>query len=168
MGKAVRWLGRETREILPAFVYFSVVFSIVIVTDALYVRGYPVRGVHFAEALILALIVSKAMLVADALPFVDAFPRRPLAYNTVFKTIIYTVAAVLIYLAERTVRLAIEYAGRPGFDERLEHGVPWSRFWMVIIWLLAAFLVFVSYRELDRRLGGTLRRMFFGGVDEQA
>jgi len=159
MGKAIRWMGRETLEIMPAFAFFSIAFSIVIATDTLYVRGYAIHGLHFVGAIVLALIVSKAMLIADAIPFVDAFPHRPLIYNTVWKTCIYTGVAVLIYFAERAIRLAIQGA-------RLEHGIPWSRFWMVIIWLLVTFLVYVSYRELDRRLGqGKLRQQFLGAAD---
>jgi hypothetical protein len=35
-----------------------------------------------------ALIVAKAVLVADALPFTNIFARRPLAYPIVWKSLI--------------------------------------------------------------------------------
>lgn len=162
MSKVPGWLLHEAREILPAFVFFSIAFSIVILTDALYVEGYTVSGFHFAAALVLALIVSKAMLVADKLPFLDAFREKPLAYNTVWKTAIYSTVATLIYFAEKVVRIGAMHAGLVAADPRLMHGIAWSRFWMVLIWLVVAFLVFVSYVELDRRLGsGKLRRIFW-------
>lgn len=162
MAKALKWMKHEARELLPAFVFFSLAFCIVVVTDALYVKGYHIQGFHIAGALILALIVSKAMLLANMLPFVDAFPNRPLIYNTVWKTSVYTVTAVFIYFMERIIRTAAMHA-RLTNDPSLTHGIPWPRFWAVLIWLVVVFLVFVSYSELDRRLGnGKLRRMFFG------
>lgn len=167
MAKALGRFAREAREILPAFVFFSVAFSIVIVTDALYVKGYPINTFHFAGAVILALIVSKAMLVANMLPFLDAFPHKPLVYNTIWKTTIYTALATLTYFTERIVRLAAERAGLTAPDPRL-HTLMWSRFWMVLIWLLVAFLIFVGYTELDRKLGGgKLRRIFFSTAADQ-
>jgi hypothetical protein len=158
MGKVLRWFGGEIREILPAFVFFSVVLCVVVATDALYVRGISVKAIHIITALILALTVSKAILLANALPFIDAFPRHPLVYNTAWKTAIYTVAAVLIYFLER----AIEAASHHHSLWQEIGSIPWSRFWMVIIWLLVGFVVFVGYVEVDRRLGGRLKSMFFG------
>jgi len=162
MGKALNWVRHEIREMLPAFIFFSIAFAIVIFTDALFVRGDHISGMHIAMALVLGLIVSKAMLLANTLPFIDAFRRRAAAYNTTWKTAIYTVAAVLVYFMERLVEAIVHDRSFWGELGR----IPWSRFWMVIIWLLVAFLIYVGYSEIDRRLGeGRLRRLFFGRSD---
>lgn len=164
MGGLLRRLAREIREILPAFVFFTIMFSIVIATDALYVRNSHVNEVHFAAALILGFIVSKGMLLANMLPFIDAFPRRPLVYNIAWKTGIYTIVDVSIYFLERFIEAAVHHREL----STAVAGVQWSRFWMVIIWLLVSFLVFVSYLELDRRLGhGKLRQLLFCPLSDQ-
>lgn len=84
-----------------------------ILTDALYVRGYKISGTHFVVALAIGLIVAKVMLIANALPFVDAFPERPLIYNTVWKTTIYSILAVAFYLAEHYAKAAVEASSEP-------------------------------------------------------
>lgn len=158
MGKALKLVRHEVRELLPAFIFFSIAFAIVIFTNALFVRGESVSPMHLAEALILGFIVSKAMLIADALPFIDAFGRSAAAYNTAWKTVLYTTAAVSIYFLERVV----EALTRHHSLAREFGSIRWSRFWMVVVWLLVAFLIYVGYSEIDRRLGsGKLRKLFF-------
>lgn len=162
MSKALERLEHEFLKMLPAFVFFAFAFSIVVITDGLYVEGYGIQGFRIAEAIILALIVSKAMLLANMLPFVDAFPNKPLVYNTAWKTCIYTMAALAIYFAERTLRIVAMHAKLTGAEPQLTRPFPWSRFWVVIIWLVVLFSLFVSYAELDRKLGrGQLKRLFF-------
>lgn len=162
MSRVLKRVEHEFLKLLPAFLFFSVAFSIVVTADALYVRGSRMHGFRIVGAIVLALIVSKAILVANMLPFVDAFRNRPLVYNTVWKTCLYTVVALWTYFTERTIRLAAMDAHLTRPDPQLMHPFPWTRFWVVMIWLLVSFFIFVSYAELDRKLGrGRLRRLFF-------
>jgi hypothetical protein len=50
---------------------------------------------------VMALILGKAVLLADLLLFINRYPTKPLLYNVVWKTAIYTLVALLVhYLAQ--------------------------------------------------------------------
>ena len=50
-----------------------------------------------------ALILGKAVLIADLLPMINRFPNKPLIYNVGWKTLIYLLLATLIHYLERLV-----------------------------------------------------------------
>src|SRR3982751_3000921 len=60
----------------------------------------PSSSVSIAVA---ALILGKAVLLADMLPMINRFPDKPLIYNIAWKTLIYWLVATLIHYLERLV-----------------------------------------------------------------
>ncbi|HXK24688.1 MAG TPA: hypothetical protein VMS55_18605 [Myxococcota bacterium] len=53
-----------------------------------------------------ALILGKAVLIADLLPMVNRYPGRPLAFNVTWKTTIYLLIAGVIHYLERLVEFS--------------------------------------------------------------
>ena len=48
-----------------------------------------------------ALILGKAVLIADLMPMINRYPYKPLIYNVAWKTTIYMVVASLLHYFER-------------------------------------------------------------------
>jgi hypothetical protein len=71
----------EFREALPPMIFFFISFHIVVFDRRLMLRQYGLPLSSVVGATIAALIVTKIVLIADMLPFVNRFPDRPLMYN---------------------------------------------------------------------------------------
>jgi hypothetical protein len=105
-------------------------------------------------------------MVVDLLPFVNRFPDKPIAYNIVWKTIIYLLAALLVRYVEHLIPFIRKYgdiaiANRHLFDE-----VIWPHFLIVQLWLLVLFLMYCTLMEFVRVLGRErIRSLFFGPVE---
>jgi len=47
-----------------------------------------------------ALILGKAVLIADMVPMINRFPNKPLIYNVAWKTVIYWLLSAVIHYLE--------------------------------------------------------------------
>jgi hypothetical protein len=113
-------------------------------------------------ATLAALLVGKAVLITDILPFMRHFDGAPLIHPILFKSAIYWVCVLLVRLAERLVHFL--YAGHAivDFPAHLVEHFSWARFLSIQIWLMVLFLVYVTIHELNILFGdGELIRLFF-------
>jgi hypothetical protein len=156
-------LKHELRELIPPFVFFFIAFHVIAITRALMLEEYDVHVWTFAAATLSALVVAKAVLLADYLPIVDRFPDRPLIYNVVWKTLIYTVGAMFLHYLEHLIKFWRQSGSLAEGNRQLLSEVVWPHFWAVQMWLVVLLFVYCSLREINRQLGpGRLRDMFFG------
>ena len=91
-------VGEEFRKILPPTIYFFVMLHVVALVRALMLRGTGIALVTPWEIAVSALILGKAVLLADLMPLVNRYPEKPLAYNIVWKSVIYLLVASAIPL----------------------------------------------------------------------
>lgn len=159
LGKA----KREVLHLLPVVVFFFLAFNIVAVCHGLMTRGYTKWATGFALATALALVVGKGIVVAEALPFLEAFRARPLIYPTVWKASVYIVVALLLRYLELLGEAFSRFHGIDAANHRVFAETNWPRFWAVEI-ILAIFLcAYAGLSELSRAMGpGELRKAFFG------
>jgi hypothetical protein len=73
----VAFLLKEVREMIPPALFFAVGFNIIVLTTQLILDDYLVQLGSFLIATAAALVVGKAVLIADALPFLRRFDRAP-------------------------------------------------------------------------------------------
>jgi Ni/Fe-hydrogenase subunit HybB-like protein len=132
-------------------------------TKRLMLQQYGIPFSDFAAVVVGALIVGTVVLIADALPFINKFPGKPLIYNVAWKTIIYVLAAFLVRLAEHLVPLIIKYGSLRDAMARVVNEVVWPHFWVIYLWLSVLLFVYCSLRELIRAVGrDQVLRLFFG------
>jgi hypothetical protein len=163
MPRAVARVKEEIRTILTAAVFFSTGFSLIILADRLVTRGSGIEIASFGRALIGGLIVAKVLLVVDLLPFVHAFPNKPLVHNIIWKSSMYIAGSLLFRYLEPLVKSLFSGMGLAAshFSALGEFMQP--RFWAIEIWLAMLLVVFVTMRELSRVVGKEeLRLMFLG------
>src|SRR5262245_29284725 len=90
----------ELRGALPPTIFFFVGFNFVVLTTNLLVADYAVAVSNFMLATVAALVVGKAVITANAMPFLKLFDRAPLIQPILYKTAIYWVAVFFARLAE--------------------------------------------------------------------
>ncbi|MDH3893092.1 MAG: hypothetical protein OES78_00900 [Chromatiales bacterium] len=78
ISKFFRFIGREVREILPATIFFPILFHLVSMTKSLILSEHSIPLSHSATATVLALVVAKVILIADTLPTMKSFADKPL------------------------------------------------------------------------------------------
>ena len=128
------------------------------------------RGSHFQplstmSIAIASLILGKAVLIADMLPPINRYPHKPLAYNIVWKTLIYLVTASIIHYVERLIDLSRQAGGIIAGNEKLFAEMVWPHYWAVEIILFLLILMYCTVRELARVIGNKkMFRLFFGPV----
>jgi hypothetical protein len=162
--KLIQFVGKELRELVPPTIFFFIAFHILVFLRALMLRQYGVQLSSVAGATVGALVVAKVVLIADALPFVNRFPAKPLIYNVVWKTLMYVVAALIVHYLEHLIPVWWRVGSLTAANRQLLDEVVWPHFWAIQLWLLVLLFLYCSLRELVRALGpGVVRRMFFGG-----
>jgi NAD(P)-dependent dehydrogenase (short-subunit alcohol dehydrogenase family) len=71
------FLIKEFREVVPPTLFFGVGFNLIVLTTKLILADYKVQFANFMVATMLALVVAKSVLVANALQFLRHFDRHP-------------------------------------------------------------------------------------------
>lgn len=165
-GLALRFALRirhELREALAPTAFFFIGFNFIVLTTNLLVAHYAVAVSNFMLATLGALVVGKAVLTANAMPFLKRFDRAPLIQPILFKTAIYWIAVLIARLAERFLRFTLIDGNSPGdFAAYLITSFSWQRFVAISLWILVLFLIYVTASELIQLLGKSdMRRLFF-------
>lgn len=153
MNKVIERVRREVLHILPAFVFFLVMFNILVVTRALALKQYGITPHASAVAIIGALIVAKVILIADKIPFLNQYPGKPLIWNILLKTIAFTVIAFLFLIIEELIRQARQDGGFSGAFASFGADIIWPIFWIRFMWLAILLLFYCAAVELFRVIG---------------
>jgi hypothetical protein len=163
MSKAFEKIKEEFLALLPPTVFFFVALHIVALVRSLMVHGTGLPIISSGQIAMGALILGKAVLLADLLPAINRFPDKPLAYNVAWKTAIYFAIATFIHYLERLFDFWKEAGGFAAANEKLLATIIWPHFWGIQIILLVLILNFCVLRELGRVIGPEkLMAMFFG------
>jgi hypothetical protein len=156
-------LLHEFREVLPPTIFFFVGFNFVVFTTNLLVAQYSVAVSNFMLATVAALVVGKAVLVANHMPLLRRYDRAPLLQPILFKTAFYWVIVFFARLLERFVHFSLIERNPPGdFFPYLITTFSWHRFSAISLWILVLFLIYVTASEFSQLFGrGELQRLFF-------
>ncbi len=162
MNRVVEKLKEEFLAVLPPTLFFFISLHIIGLVRVLMTQGTGLPVTSSAQIALAALILGKAVLLADLWPPINRFPERPLAYNIVWKTVIYYAVASFIHYLERLYDFAKEAGGIVPGNEKLLSEIVWPHFWALQIILLVIIFNYCVIRELGRILGERrMIRMFF-------
>jgi hypothetical protein len=162
MRKAAEKLKEEFLAVLPPTIFFFIALHVIGLVRALLTKGTGLPLVSSAQIALAALIIGKAVLLADHWPPINRFPEKPLIYNIVWKTIIYFAVASIIHYLERLFDFAKAAGSIAAGNEKLLSEIVWPHFWGLQIVLLVVILNYCVIRELGRALGEKrVFRLFF-------
>ena len=163
MTKLFTKLNEEFFALLPPTIFFFVALHIVAFVRVLMLKGTGVSPSSSISIAVAALILGKAVLIADMLPMINRFPHKPLIYNVAWKTLIYLLAATLIHYLERLVDFWRQAGGFVAGNRKLLAEIVWPHFWAIQIILLVLIVMYCTMHELVRVIGKEkVLRIFFG------
>jgi hypothetical protein len=167
MSKLSAKIKEEIEELLPPTAFFFVALHIVAIIRVLMLKGTGIALGTSVSVTVAALILGKAVLIADLLPFINRYPDKPLVYNVAWKTTLYVLVAMLVHYLERLIDFWREAGGLIAGNQKLLAEMVWPHFWAIQILLVVLILAYCTMRELVRVIGGDkVRRMFFGPLKE--
>jgi len=165
MTKLSTTLEKEFFELLPPTIFFFVTLHIVAFVRVLMLKGTGISPLSTMSIAVAALILGKAVLIADLLPMINRFPNKPLIYNVAWKTLIYLLVATLIHYLERLVDFWRQAGALVAGNEKLLAEIVWPHFWAIQIILLVLIIMYCTMHELVRVIGREkVLRIFFGPI----
>ena len=97
MSKLFEKVKEEFFALLPPTIFFFITLHLVAVIRVLMLKGTGIPVSTSLQVTVAALILGKAVLSADLLPFINLDPHKPLIYNVVWKTAIYLLASMVVH-----------------------------------------------------------------------
>lgn len=162
MRHLLKWVKDETISLLPAIIYFCIMFNIIYFTSGLILQPDTPRYFSYFTVTLLALVCAKVILIANALPFINLFSSRPLIYQILWKFFIYAWLLVVLWMAETMYHLE-KYDSFAQAFERLMQELLTPLFLTTLIWLQVVFLSFIIFSELVRAVGkAKVKKIMFG------
>src|SRR5256885_7445907 len=163
MTKLSTKLKEEFFELLPPTIFFFVALHIVAFVRVLMLKGTGIAPSSSVSIAVAALILGKAVLIADMLPLINRFPNKPLIYNVAWKTVIYLLISAVIHSLERLLDFWRQTGGFVAGNQKLLSEIIWPHFWAIQIILLVLIVMYCTIHELVRAIGKEkVLRIFFG------
>jgi hypothetical protein len=163
MSKTTEKIKEEFFAVIPPTVFFFVTLHLVALVRSLMVKATGIAPTTTVSIAIAALVLGKSVLIADLLPGINRFPEKPLIYNVAWKTVIYTLIALVIHYLEHLWDYSREAGSVAAGNRELFAKIIWPHFWAVQIILFVLILMYCTTRELIRLIGrDKFKRIFFG------
>jgi hypothetical protein len=163
MSKLSTKLKEEFFKLLPPMIFFFVALHIVAFIHVLMLKKTGIAPSSSVSIAVAALILGKAVLIADILPFINRFPNRPLIYNAAWKTVIYWLISAVIHYLERLIDFWRETGGFVAGNQKLLSEIIWPHFWAIQIILFVLIAMYCTVHELVHVIGREkVMRIFFG------
>lgn len=164
MARIFGWIKREIIHIIPAIIYFCIIFNFIHFTSGLMLAPGEHRHYTYLSVTISAIVMGKILIIIDSLPLTDLFPNKPLIYNIVWKLFFYSTFVMLFRMAELALHLFIfHHKNVNAVYHILLTEICSPIFWsaqMIIILALTGFIVFT---EITNKIGADkMKRMLFG------
>jgi hypothetical protein len=156
-------LKEEFFKLLPPMIFFFVALHIVALIHVLMLKKTGIALSSSISIAVAALILGKAVLIADMLPFINRFPDKPLIYNAAWKTVIYWLIAGVIHYVERLIDFWRQAGSVVAGNQKLLAEIVWPHFWAIQIILFVLIAMYCTVHELVRVIGKEkVVRIFFG------
>src|SRR5438477_5466255 len=156
-------LKEELFALLPPTIFFFVALHIVAFVRVLMLKKTGIAPSSSISIAVAALILGKAVLIADMLPLINRFPHKPLIYNIAWKTVIYLLLSAVIHYLERLIDFWRETGGFVAGNQKLLAEIVWPHFWAIQIILFVLIAMYCTVHELVRVIGKEkVLRIFFG------
>jgi hypothetical protein len=163
MRKLAEKLKEEFEAMLPPTIFFFVALHLVALIRVLMLKGTGIPVSSSLQVTLAALLLGKAVLIADMLPVINRYPDKPLAYNVAWKTVIYVLVSMLIHYLERLVDFWRQTGGLVAGNRKLFAEIVWPHFWAIQLILVVLILMYCTMHELVRVIGrDKVLEIFFG------
>jgi hypothetical protein len=153
MTRFFAFIRHEFLRMLPPTIYFLVVFHVLAYVRQLMIEEWGVLVSSSVSATIGALIVGKAVLLADALPIVKRIARTRLAYDIALRTSLYLLVALTFKLLEELIPAVGHEGGLASAATEVFREIRWPHFWAATIFMTIFLLFYNLVTGVRRALG---------------
>src|SRR5437879_8716765 len=150
MAKLSTTLKKEFFELLPPTIYFFVALHIVAFVRVLMLKKTGISPSSSISIAVAALILGKAVLIADMLPLINRFPHKPLIYNIAWKTVIYLLLSAVIHYLERLIDFWRQTGSFVAGNQKLFTEIIWPHFFAIQIILFVLIAMYCTVHEFNR------------------
>jgi hypothetical protein len=159
--RAAAFLVHEFREMVPPTIFFFIGFNLIALTTNLILADYGAQFSTFMLNTAAALVVGKAVLIANAMRSIRRFDRAPLIRPILFKTVFYWAVVFIARLLEHWIRFwLVEHNPLGTFVPHMITTFDWHRFVAIQLWIFVLFLIYVTVTEFNHLFGeGELSRL---------
>src|SRR3954468_11310665 len=163
MSNVTAKLKVEFFKLLPPTIFFFIALHIVAFVRVLMLKKTGIAPSTSVSIAVAALILGKAVLIADMLPMINRFPNKPLIYNVAWKTVIYLVISAVIHYLERLIDFWRETGSFVAGNDKLLSVIFWPHFFAIQILFFILIAMYCTAHELVRVIGREKAiRIFFG------
>ena len=156
-------LKEEFFKLLPPTIFFFVALHIVAFVHVLMLERTGISPSSSVSIAIAALLLGKAVLIADMLPMINRFPDKPLIYNIAWKSAIYLLISAVLHYLERLIDFWRETGSFVAGNEKLLSVIIWPHFFAIQIIFFILIAMYCTVHELVRVIGKEKAlRIFFG------
>jgi hypothetical protein len=166
MNRLMKKLRLEIHELIPPTIYFLVTLHLIALVRVLLLKGTGITLNTSASVTLGALVLAKAVVLADMLPLINRFPDKPLAWNISWKTAIYLMAATVLHYLERLIEFWRAAGTFMAGNAKMLAEMVWPHFWAEQIFIGLTILIYCTMVELVRVLGADRARQMFIGPGE--
>ena len=163
MRKILEKTKEELLAVLPPTIYFFIALHVIALERSLLTKGTGIGPISHVKVTIAALLLGKAVLIADHLPFINRYPDKPLIYNVIWKTAIYVVIASVIHYLENLIDFWRTTGSIAAANRKLLAEIVWAHFLGIQILLVILVWSYCTMHELIRVAGRQrVLEIFFG------
>ena len=153
MSKLPEKLREEIGKLIPPTLYFFVALHLVALIRVLMLKGTGIAVSTSLQVTIAALVLGKAVLIADMLPAINRYPDKPLIYNVLWKTGIYVLVSLAIHYLEHLIDFWKEAGGLVAANHMLFAELVWPHFWAIQLVMVVLIVMYCTVHELVRLIG---------------
>ena len=159
-----RKLAVEAQRLLPAWLFFYLIFSLLRLTQTAVLQEFGVSVVPPSKVLAGSLIVAKAIITVDQLRLFRRLEERPVLISAPFKTAFYYLVVFFFQYSETLFEF--RHLGLEAASLEFGHRLGSLRFWVIQVWLLILLFLFSAVRAFARKLGPhRFRRHMLGRLE---
>ncbi len=163
MSKVVAKIKEEILAVLPPTIFFFITLQLVALIRVLMLKGTGIGVSTPLQVAVGSLILGKAVLIADLLPFINRYPDKPLVHNIAWKSAIYLLVSAVVHYMERLVDFWRQAGSFVDGNRKLLSEIVWPHVWAIQIILAMLIVAYCTIHEIVRVIGADkAREMFFG------
>ena len=151
--------AHEFTEIAIVFLYLAFIFCALATYSMLLLQQFEISYFNYGAALLNALIITKIILIGEAVHLGKKYEATRLVYSCVYKALIYGLLVFAFHLVEELVKRLAHGKDIVGAF----HEVRLDELLARVLIIFCTFIPFFAFRELGRSLGPEkFRSLFFG------
>jgi hypothetical protein len=144
MSKIITWLKNEIAELAPVWLFFFSFILLLKATEVTVLKEVGIKEGVLGKTLLFTAIIAKVFIILDKVKAINLLDKKPLFYNILWKTFIYSVGITLGRLIEKLFTNSIA---------EIIESLHQPRFWIILTWTFVLTFIYSSEREFYKKMG---------------